>query len=173
MRKPLRITTVRGKWAYAVVGWIVVLATNRLVATFADHSVGAEIVATILFVALFVVGARLFRGQDELRDPPRPWWRMTARATLSRRLGVLFAVLAGAMALSGLGLMLPRPPGRPPVAPIDVVTVTTTVLTYGAVAVLYIISGRRLKRLETQQPTPEKVDPALSAPFDDGWPRAR
>ena len=47
----------------------------------------------------------IFRGRDEPVEPPRAWWRMTAWPTLSRRLGILFAVLT---AVGVVGVALAR-----------------------------------------------------------------
>ncbi|QIZ98483.1 MULTISPECIES: hypothetical protein [unclassified Leifsonia] len=168
MRKPLRITTVRGKWAYAVVGWCVVgLGVRAIIAT-TGNSLAWVVFSTVADLALYLVGARIFRGADELRDPPRPWWRMTARAKLSRRLGILFGFLT---VMTSLSLFVGN--SRHPLTETATASAVAGAIEFLVLTVLYVTSGRRLKRLETQQPTPEKVDPALSAPFDDGWPRAR
>jgi membrane protease YdiL (CAAX protease family) len=46
-------------------------------------------VGGVASVAVFLIGARLFRGTGEPVGPPRAWWRMTARPTL----GIVLAIL--------------------------------------------------------------------------------
>ncbi|AMM20102.1 hypothetical protein AX769_07895 [Frondihabitans sp. PAMC 28766] len=59
-----------------------------------------QIITGLLHLALLLYAARIFRGRYEEVEPPRLWWQMTARAKLSRRLGilasfgVLFAIVA-------------------------------------------------------------------------------
>lgn len=174
MRKPFRITTWQGKLTYVVAGWLVTVAVNRVIATVDGYSVTSEIIATVLAVSLFLVGARLFRGANELRDPPRPWWRMTAGAKLSRRLGILFIVMFGLMTFGAPSLLIPRAPGRPPVTPLDVFSAIMSVLMYATLAVFYVTSGRRLRRLEGPAPKHPTAPPGLAVRYDEGdWPRAR
>jgi hypothetical protein len=52
------------------------------------------LVASFLYLfAVLLLGARIFRGKGEPVGARRPWWQMTARQRLSRRLGIFFAVL--------------------------------------------------------------------------------
>jgi uncharacterized SAM-binding protein YcdF (DUF218 family) len=95
-----------------------------------------------------LLGARLFRGGDEAIVPARPWWRMTARPTLSRRLGILFAVLAASVVvvliLTAVGAYetLPQTPTGETIA-----IYVTNALENAAFAYLYLNSAVRLKRM--------------------------
>ena len=52
------------------------------------------VVISLLYpFAILLLGARIFRGKGEPVGARRPWWQMTARQKLSRRLGIFFAVL--------------------------------------------------------------------------------
>jgi len=172
MRKPFRITTWWGKLLYAVGAWCAAGLFNRAIRAVGGDSVVLAVLSGVLLVAIVVVGARLFRGADELRDPPRPRWQMTSRAKLSRRLGILFIALTVWAALGLLAWLLPLTSREFPHTPVAFANSSATGAVFLILAVLYVRSGRRLRRLE---PTPkrERTDPALSAPFDDGWPRAR
>ena len=98
-------------------------------------------------VAALLLGARLFRGRGEAIEPPRQWWRMTARPTLSRRLGILFVVLAAGsvvvLILTAAGVYGPLPQTSPGDA---IAMYITAVLEYGTFAYLYLNSAVRLKR---------------------------
>ena len=118
-------------------------------------------------VAALLLGARLFRGRGEAIEPPRPWWRMTARPTLSRRLGILFVVLAvfGAVAtvLTGVGVYA-LSPGVP--LGEAVFGSMIGVLEFTAIAYLYLNSAVQLKRLGVpskapKAPRPPKFRPAV------------
>jgi hypothetical protein len=50
-------------------------------------------IALAMNLCIFLYGARVFRGPNELVEPARPWWKMTAEGRLSFLLGFLFAVL--------------------------------------------------------------------------------
>ena len=107
------------------------------------------LLATSVFdVAALLLGARVFRGSDEAIEPRRPWWRMTARPTLSRRLGILFAVLAaGAVVV----LILTAVGAYEPI-PLTPTSETLAIYVLGALengtfAYLYLNSAVRLKRM--------------------------
>jgi hypothetical protein len=51
-------------------------------------------IALAMNLCIFLYGARVFRGPNELVEPARPWWKMTAEGRLSFLLGLLFALLA-------------------------------------------------------------------------------
>jgi hypothetical protein len=107
-------------------------------------------------VAALLLGARLFRGRGEATEPPRPWWRMTARPTLSRRLGILFVVLAvfGAVAnvLTAVGVYAPAPGVSLGEA---VFRSIIGVLEFTTIAYLYLNSALRLKRMGVPSKTPK------------------
>ena len=108
----------------------------------------ALLTTSVFDVAALLLGARVFRGVGEEIEPPRPWWRMTARPPLSRRLGILFAVLgAGSMLvliLTAIGAYEPLP--ETPTSETLVIYVIGA-LENGTFAYLYLNSAVRLKRM--------------------------
>lgn len=88
----LRIRAWPLKLAYIVVVFYGVgYVLGRLVGV---PSVIGYVASDLIHLALFLFAARVFRGRDEDVAPPRPWWQVTARAKLSRRLGVVAGILA-------------------------------------------------------------------------------
>jgi len=82
---PLRLTQKRWKAVYIVGGYIVTALSAGLL----PLGGGAAIITLILDVAWIYGGTRIFRGAGELVQPPRPWWRMTARPRAGFALGAL------------------------------------------------------------------------------------
>jgi hypothetical protein len=107
------------------------------------------IVITFCFdLAAILLGARVFRGRGEAIEPPRPWWRMTARPTLSRRLGILFLVLTVLTVMDIVLAAIGVSPTRPALADgVAVAVAIVGVLEFGVIAALYLNSAVRLKRL--------------------------
>jgi hypothetical protein len=86
----LRIRAWPLKLAYIVVVFYGVgYVLGRLVGV---PSVIGSVASDLIHLALFLFAARFFRGRFEEVAPPRPWWQVTARAKLSRRLGVVAAI---------------------------------------------------------------------------------
>lgn len=104
------------------------------------------LVNTVVGMALLLLGARIFRGRGEAVESPRSWWRMTARPTLSRRLGILFLVLAVWFA-AGLILAVVVDFASTGWTADDIVIAVSGVLEFAAVAYLYLNSAARLKRM--------------------------
>ncbi|NYF09348.1 hypothetical protein HDC94_000504 [Leifsonia sp. AK011] len=82
---PLRLTQKRWKAVYIVGGYLVIFVINVLL----PQGGGLAIITLILDVAWIYGGTRIFRGAGELVQPPRPWWRMTARPRAGFVLGIL------------------------------------------------------------------------------------
>ncbi|MFD4111770.1 hypothetical protein ACFWWU_37315, partial [Streptomyces sp. NPDC058650] len=97
-----RIVRWELKVLYIVVAWIIGYAIADLLSRLGAPGVALEIVNTLVNLAAFALAVRIFRGRDEPIDPPRAWWRMTAWPTLSRRLGILFAVFAAMSVISAV-----------------------------------------------------------------------
>jgi hypothetical protein len=97
MPNPLNLRIVRWpfKLIYVVVAYGVSVGPARILALLHVGGIVSDILSLILLTAAFVYGARVFRGRNEDVAAPRARWRMTARRPLSKRLGVLFTVLAG------------------------------------------------------------------------------
>jgi hypothetical protein len=95
MRRILDVRIVRWelKAAYVVAAYLLGFAIGSLLraAELADVIVG--LVAAAIDLTAILLGARVFRGRGEAIEPPRRWWRMTARPTLSWVLGILFLAL--------------------------------------------------------------------------------
>jgi hypothetical protein len=154
MRRLRQVRIVRWelKLAYAAGAWIIGSPIAWLLAWFGAPDAVLVLAGSVVTLAGFVVGARIFRGRGEPIEPPRPWWRMTARPTLSRRLGILFAVLA---ALSVMTLLLraagvSAAPGSTGPFETVVVTIETGILAY-----LYLNSATRLRSI------PPPVEPSF------------
>ncbi|WP_448809134.1 hypothetical protein [Agromyces bauzanensis] len=105
-----------------------------------------SIAGAVIDLALLLLGARIFRGRGEPVDPPRAWWRMTARPKLSRWLGGIFLVLAISIPISAL---LGTPADR---AAVDIPITIIGTLEFAVLAGLYLNSAIRLRRL----PVPPK-----------------
>jgi hypothetical protein len=95
-----------------------------------------------------LVGARIFRVREEPLQPPRAWWRMTGRPTLSRRLGILFTVFAAFWLIGLVGVAV----GLRPSTPVEVAVSVTMVLQLGLFAWLYFNSAIRLRRAGVTTP---------------------
>lgn len=95
-----RITSWWGKLLYVFCTWFV---AGRLLLWLFDLLGGPaqawSVISVVFDLAILVIGARIFRGKGEPIAPPRPWWQMTARKNLSRRLGITFVVFTGLLVL--------------------------------------------------------------------------
>lgn len=101
----LRITRWELKLVYALGAAALVWTIGGLAGSLDAPPVVGSLIGTPVLLGAYLLGARVFRGRGEAVAPPRPWWQMTARAKLSRRLGILFA--AGVVVLIiGIGLDL-------------------------------------------------------------------
>ena len=50
-------------------------------------------IALLISLSIYFYGARVFRGENEIVELPRPWWQMTAKSPLSTLLGLVFVLL--------------------------------------------------------------------------------
>ncbi|WP_139416578.1 hypothetical protein [Agromyces laixinhei] len=144
-----RIVRWERKLLYIAVAWMVAIAIADLSRALGATEVAYELVNTLVNLAAFAFAVRVFRGQGEPVDPPRAWWRMTAWPALSRRLGILFAVLA---AMGVLGLALPAAGvGQLPRAA-SVALVIGGSVQMALLATLYLNSAVRMARLGIAKP---------------------
>lgn len=101
MQRILGVRIVRWYWKllYIVAAWLVGYAMDALLE--ALHAPGwvSALVSACLTLASIILGARLFRGRGEPVEPPRAWWRMTARPLLSRVLGITAAIVFASIVL--------------------------------------------------------------------------
>ena len=150
MRRILDIRIVRWelKLVYVVGAIVAGFAIAWLLRALGAMEVSVIVITFFFDLAAILLGARVFRGRGEAIEPPRPWWRMTARPTLSRRLGILFLVLTVVAATDIVLAAIGVSPRRPAVADgAMVIGALTGVLEFGVIAALYLNSAVRLKRL--------------------------
>jgi len=137
----LRITHWGWKTLYVVAVLLVGPLPTQIGASLGAYEVGF-VVGSFVRIGLFLFAARVFRGRGEPVTPTRPWWQMTARSKLSRRLGYLFAalkmvnVLSVVLAFTGMFEVT---------APSMIVSIIS-VLECGVLAYLYLNSAVRLRR---------------------------
>ena len=90
---PLRLTQKRWKAVYIVGGYLAIAVITALL----PQGSGLAIITVILDAVWIYGGTRIFRGAGELVQPPRPWWRMTARPRAGFALGILVFAPAAAV----------------------------------------------------------------------------
>lgn len=149
------------QWYWKAV-YIVGVLTTRLLLYTVLVAIGTPLLLANLLVTGYefgavLLGARTFRGRDEPMLPPRPWWQMTARPKLSKRLGVACIVfIVGAnvfLLLETLGVITTRS-GR---FDVSVGSWVINLIFYAALAYLYLNSAARLKALGPPEPQPTYV----------------
>jgi hypothetical protein len=151
MRRVLDLRIVRWelKLAYVVGAWVVGFSLSSLLqALYLPYVVIDLLLGWALNLAVFYVGTRIFRGRGEPIEPPRPWWKMTARPTLSRRLGILFVF--GVVCAFVLGILSVAGIDPSPREPTPLVYAIDAALFYGVLAFFYLNSAVRLKRAGVQ-----------------------
>jgi uncharacterized membrane protein YfcA len=103
----LRIHKARWRLAYVVVGIALLLALNGFVLLRVLPAQVDAVIFNLLVLAFVFVAVRSFRGRDEAVEPPRVWWRMTARPTA----GLLIAAFLAASVVNYLFSTTARAPG--------------------------------------------------------------
>jgi hypothetical protein len=131
----VRIRKTPWKVLYLVGGLVVVEAVDQLIVALDLVQPLAKILIMLLFLAFVLVGARSFRGAGEAIEPPRVWWRMTARPTS----GFLIATLSALFAGFAVVLLVLRPGDY-------VVNNVGSGIGYAIVAAFYLHSSIRLIR---------------------------
>lgn len=141
----LRIVRWERKLAAAIVVWLVGMALFALLPAEIPSPLRSAL-ALIVNVGSFVLCARVFRGRGEPVAPPRAWWRMTARARLSARLGFLFSLITLiGLVLLFAGVVGGAEPITAPNAVEDVAASTIDIVQSGILAYLYLNSAARLR----------------------------
>jgi hypothetical protein len=163
VRRVLDIRIVRWelKLAYVVAAIVMIFTFAALLRAWGVPEIGVFLLGTLLDVAALLFGARTFRGRGEAIEPRRAWWRMTARSTLSRSLGILFLVPA----LYGLVILVLGAFDVPALQPTmdagsSALARLLAFLENGGFAFLYLNSAVRLKRLGVPPKEP-KFRPTL------------
>ena len=143
---PWRISAWYFKLLYIVVGYAAGLGVIHLFGLLHPWRPLSLWLSVCVDATLLWVGTRVFRGTNENYLAPRAWWRMTSKPTLSRRLGILWTVLAS---FSLLGTIVE--PFLVAVRFDQELTLGVVALEYAALAYLYLNSAVRQKRqLELQ-----------------------
>ncbi len=133
----MRIVSITGKIIYIVGGYGLLLVVNVFVFLQVVNPTIDVLIVAVLNVIYVVIGVRTFRGIDENREDPRPWWRATARPAAGFWLGGGLAALAGISLLGALA----SPPGNAFVP-------TVACLVYAALAAFYLHSSYKLRTLD-------------------------
>ncbi|WP_448003622.1 hypothetical protein [Agromyces bauzanensis] len=142
----LRIARWELKLLYVLGALLTVFLFGRAIRAIGVPDLAVSIAGSIIDVAAVLLGARIFRGRGEPIEPPRAWWRMTARPKLSRWLGGTFLVLAISSPISAaLATSADR-------AGVDIPITIIGSLEFAVLAGLYLNSAIRLRRL----PVPPK-----------------
>ncbi|WP_291038125.1 hypothetical protein [Herbiconiux sp.] len=131
----VRIRKTGWKVLYVIAGSVVIGSVNQLIAALHVVQPVSEILSLLLFFAFVLLGARSFRGAGEAIEPPRVWWRMTARPTAGFVIGTVGVIFVGFAAM-----VLVLQPNE------HVVTNVVSGISYAVVAVVYIHSSIRPMR---------------------------
>jgi len=157
----LRITKWYFKLLYIVIASLIGLGIHRALLAIGGADLLVAIFDLPVTLAQYLLGARLFRGRGEPIDPPRAWWRMTARAPLSWVIGIV-AILG----TIDVPLTFIRAAGgnAHAIAQIGTTVIADFIsngLSIAIVAFLYLNSAIRLRKLpkpEREQGFPAHVD---------------
>jgi hypothetical protein len=87
----MRIVEAGPKVVYILVGGLVTIVFVAGLTLVLPNALEA-IVGAIAEATFYLVGVRSFRGSNELLNPSRPWWRMTARPTAGFLIGSLLGL---------------------------------------------------------------------------------
>lgn len=140
MQRILDVRIVRWyfKLAYVAGSWVVGYVIQSRLELVHVPVIALYVLGSAITLVSIIIGARIFRGRDELLVTPRPWWKMTARRPLSWVLGIL-ALLGGA------GIVIQQLVGGLSTTAQLATSVINTVW-YAAIAFLYLNSAVRLGR---------------------------
>lgn len=131
----MRIRKTGWKVLYLIVGWVAVGTVNQLLTALHVVQPLSEILSVLVFFAFVLLGARSFRGAGEAIDPPRAWWRVTARPTAGFVIATFTVLFVGFVVAA-----IVTQPGE------HVVTYVGSAISYAIVAVVYLQSSIRLVR---------------------------
>jgi hypothetical protein len=134
----VRITTVTGKISYIVGVFALILILNVFIFNRLVNPTFDVMIVAALNIAYVVVGVRIFRGADENRTDPRPWWRATARPAAGFWIGGGLAVAAF---ISCVGALASDPE--------DAFIPSISCLSYAVLAAFYLNSSVRLRGMDT------------------------
>jgi hypothetical protein len=149
----VRIVRAEYKVLYVIVALGIAFVISHVLTAVGVPRVIVAFIALLLTLCIFLYGARIFRGSNELLEPARPWWRMTAGRRLSFLLGFVFSLLgilwAGVVAVAAA--LIPAAAKYGPASANEqvlVLVVTIPIFLYFAIlALLYGISSARIPRV--------------------------
>lgn len=150
----VRIRTWYLKLLFAVGVWISGFPVFALFDAVGAPSVASDIVNSVVTLFGIGLGARWFRGRDEPIEPPRPWWKMTARRPLSLTMGILAAVVAGSYVLTPVGAAIGNPTSIEQLERLGVFGIVHFAVFFAIIAFFYLNSAARLPKA----PRPPRVD---------------
>ena len=104
-----RIVRWQYKLLYVVSVWVIIGMLIRVLAATGVTPFTRSLIGVAITTSTLLISARIFRGFDESVAETRPWWRMTSRPKLSRRLGILFAIAAAYAVLLSITYLLRVP----------------------------------------------------------------
>ncbi|WP_285116034.1 hypothetical protein [Leifsonia sp. fls2-241-R2A-40a] len=133
----MRITTVTGKISYIVGAFALILILNVFVFARLVNPTFDVMIVALLNIAYVIIGVRTFRGADENRTDPRPWWRATARPAAGYWIG---AGLAVAAFISCVGALASDPE--------NAVIPAVACISYAVLAAFYLNSSIRLHGMD-------------------------
>lgn len=151
--KPWRITKWQYKLVYVAAAFVIPFFVLGALGALGLSGGSLDVLNFATTLGTIFLGARVFRGANELVLPPRPWWQMTSRPKLSRRLGILFVALSALFVTYLIGLSLGGYPGRTRSAE-SIFSVISGVAQFAILAFFYLNSAVRLTRAPRPNPVP-------------------
>lgn len=139
----MRIVRWQYKLLYVVVGFLV---ATLVIGLLPIQGTGLPIAGFVLDLALFIVGARIFRGRSEDIRAPRAWWRMTSKWRLSYRLGFLFSILFVVTIVAAILFALHTSLGKHSTVS-DTTALFASAALYAVLAFFYLNCAARLSRV--------------------------
>jgi hypothetical protein len=98
----IRIVNVWARVFYVFAAYVALwLVDWALLAVFPDKA--AVVLSWVASLAAVAFGARVFRGAGESVEPPRAWWRMTARPRAGFVIAAAHFLLLGVAAMQASG----------------------------------------------------------------------
>jgi hypothetical protein len=158
----LRIHKARWRFAYVAVGIVLLITLNGYVLLRILPPQVDAVVFNLLILAFVFVAVRSFRGRDEPVEPPRAWWRMTARPTA----GLLIAAFLAASVVNYLFSTTAKTPGDDFTNDLSTAVNALLVLAYVQSSIRLIVSASQA----TQEASPDASQ--QRAAHEEGQPRS-
>lgn len=148
MQRVMSVRIVRWylKLAYVAGVWLAGYPAFALFDALNAPQITGSVVNAVITLAGIILGARWFRGKGEPITPPRPWWKMTARRTLSRVVGVASILGSALTVLYLLGAALGVERWMQTLTAVALLEYVLTAVLYAIIATLYLNSAARLPK---------------------------